>query len=123
MTRAAGLLCVCLSLVCGPAFAADCWVPNIRLLDNQTVQGSMLVVGGKRCSIVMIRSPGPIYSVSLVTPPANGSVSIHGDRLVYSPRAKYLGEDHFVYAREGKDPENRPIKRPVEISVQVKERL
>jgi hypothetical protein len=39
------------------------------------------------------------------------------------PRAGNLGEDRFVYAREGKDLENRPIKRTVEISVQLKERL
>ena len=123
MTRAAGLLCVCLSFVSGPAFAMDCWVPDIRTLDNQTVQGNMFVVSGKRCSIVMLRSPGPIQGVSLVAPPSHGNVLVQGGRLIYTPRSGYLGEDRFVYAREGKDLENRPIKRTVEISVQVKEHL
>jgi hypothetical protein len=60
----------------------------------------------------------------LLVAPANiGRVSIQGGRLVYMLRAGYLGEDCFVYAREGKDLENRPIKRTVEISVQLKERL
>jgi hypothetical protein len=98
-------------------------VPNIRPLDNQTVQGNMFVVSGKRCSIVLVRSPGPVDRVSLVSRPTNGSVLVQGGRLIYTPRSGYLGEDRFVYAREGKDPENRQIKRTVEISVQVKERL
>ena len=123
MIRAVGLLCVWLSVGCGSALAADCWVPDIRTLDNQTVQGNMFVVSGKRCSIVMIRSPGPIQSLSLVASPSHGNVLVQGGRLIYTPRSGYLGEDHFTYAREGKDLENRPIKRTVEISVQVKERL
>ncbi len=37
-------------------------------------------------------------SVTIVTPPAHGTLVVHGDgRLTYSPNANYLGEDSFTY--------------------------
>ena len=67
MIRFAGLTCLLLSVLSGPALAASCVVPFIRTLDNQTVTGTMYVVSGKRCSIILQRSAGPIHGVKLVS--------------------------------------------------------
>jgi hypothetical protein len=123
MIKAVGGLCVWLSIVCSPAFATTCWVPRERPLANQTVQRDMLVVSGKRCSLALILSQGPMYSVRLIAPPSNGRASIRGSRITYVSRPGYLGEDHFIFAREGADPTNRPATWTIEMKVQVKERL
>ena len=83
MTRAAGTLCVWLTIFCSPALATSCWVPAARTLANQTVQRDMFVVSGKPCSLVVFRSPGPMPSVRLVAPPRSGRISIRGDRITY----------------------------------------
>src|SRR5262245_29424371 len=55
MIRFAGrLICLLLSLFSGPSLARSCIVPFIRTVDNQTVNGTMHVVSGKRCSIVLL---------------------------------------------------------------------
>ena len=123
MIRVAGLLCILLSVLSGPALAASCVVPYIRTLDNQTVNGTMYAVSGKQCSIGLTRSSGPIHSVKLVSRPSNGSVSIDGGRVVYVSSAGYVGVDHFTYARQGLNALNRPITRTVVVNVKVSARL
>ncbi|MGY8683554.1 Ig-like domain-containing protein [Bradyrhizobium sp. UFLA05-153] len=123
MIRFAGLLCLLLSVLTGPALAGTCVVPYIRTLDNQTVNGTMYVVSGKRCSIALQRSAGPIHSVKLVSRPSNGSVSINGGQVVYVSSAGYVGDDHFTYARQGLNALNQPITRTVEVTVKVSARL
>jgi hypothetical protein len=123
MFRAAVVLCVWLSFVCTPAFATSCWTPTTRILANQTVQRDMFLVSGKRCSLVVLRSLGPIYSARLIAPPRSGRVSIRGGRITYVSRPGYLGDDHFMFAREGTDPMNRPVTWTIEMNVHVKERL
>ena len=101
------------------AEARNCAVPTIRTLDNQTVQGTMYAVSGRRCSIVVARSPGPIYTTRLVAQAKNGRVSVSGNRIVYPSKPGYSGDDSFVYARQGLDTINRPITRTVEVNVKV----
>jgi hypothetical protein len=119
MIRLAGLLCLLLLLVSGPASAGSCVVPFIRTLDNQTVTGTMYVASGKRCSIILQHSAGPMHSAKLVSRPNKGSVSINGGRVVYVSSAGYVGEDHFTYARQGLNALNQPITRTVEVNVRV----
>ena len=123
MIRTTGLLCLFLSGLSGPALAGTCVVPNIRTLDNQTVNGTMYVVSGKRCSIVLIRSAGPIHSANLVARPSNGSASISGGRVVYVSRPGYVGDDHFSYARQGMNALNQPVTRTVDVNVKVSAKL
>jgi hypothetical protein len=118
MIRFPGVCCFWLLAASDAALAASgCIVPNIRTLDNQTVQGTMYAASGKRCSIVVNRSAGPVYTTRLVTQARNGSVSVSGQRVVYVSRPGYAGNDHFVYARSGMDGANRPTTRTVEVSV------
>jgi hypothetical protein len=115
-----GIFCFWLLAISGPALASSsCAVPNIRTLDNQTVYGTMYAVSGKRCSITLLRTGGPIQSTRLVAQANNGSVSVSGNRVIYVSRSGYAGDDHFVYARQGMDMMNRPITRTVDVSVKV----
>jgi hypothetical protein len=123
MIRAAGVLCIWLSIVCSPAFAATCWLPPMRPLPDQTIQRDMLVVSGKRCSLVVILSPGPMPSVRLIAPPRSGRVSIRGGRITYAARPGYVGDDHFIFAREGINAMYRRVTWTVEMNVLVKKRL
>ena len=79
----------------------------------------MYAVSGRRCSITLLRSRGPIFTARLVAQAKNGSVSISGHRVIYVSRPGYAGDDRFVYARHGMDSVNRPISRTVEVSVKV----
>ena len=113
------MLCFWLLVLSGPALAAPCIVPFIRTLDNQTVQGNMYATSGKRCSIILLRSPGPIHSTRLVGQASHGHVSVEGNRVVYVSSPGYTGEDRFAYAKEGFDRLNTPITRTVEVTVRV----
>ena len=119
MIRLFGIFLFCVLAAPDAALASSCVVPFIRTLDNQTVQGTMYTASGRRCSITLLRSRGPIYTARLVAPPNNGSVSISGNRVIYVSRSGYAGGDHFVYARYGMDSLNRPISRTVEVNVKV----
>ena len=79
----------------------------------------MYAASGRRCSITMLRSYGPIYTTRLVAQAKNGSVSLSGNQLVYVSRPGYVGDDHFVYVRQGTDTVNRPISRTIEVTVKV----
>ena len=123
MIRFAGLICLLLSLFSGPALARSCIVPFIRTVDNQTVNGTMHVVSGKRCSIVLLRSAGPILSTKVISRPSNGNVSINGGRVVYVSTARYIGDDHFTYIRQGLNVVNQPITRTINVKVKVLSQL
>ena len=122
MIRTTGFLCFWLLAISGPALASPCVVPFIRTLDNQTVQGNMYASSGKRCSIILVRSRGPILSTRLVAQASHGNVSVQGNRVVYVSSPGYAGEDHFAYAKQGFDALNRPITRTVEVTVRVAEK-
>jgi len=79
----------------------------------------MYAVSGLQCSIILRRSPGPVYTTRLLAPPKNGRVSISGNRIVYISTRGYSGDDRFVYVRQGLDTINRPISRTVEVNVKV----
>jgi hypothetical protein len=113
------ILCFSLLTISSPALARTCIVPRFSILDNQIVSGTMYAVSAKPCSVILLQSRGPTYSARVITPPKNGSVAIKGPRIVYVSRPGYVGEDWFVYAREGMDPVNRPVTRTVEMSVKV----
>ena len=123
MIRIIGILCLWLLALSGPALAGTCVVPYIPTLDNQTVVGTMYAVSGKRCSIVSLRSPGPVHSAHLVARPSNGSVSINGGSVVYVSRPGFVGEDRFSYARKGLNALNQPVTRTVDVNVKVSARL
>jgi len=119
MTKAIALAVLMLFGV-GVDAALACSVPFIRTFDNQTVTGTMTLKAGKRCSIRLRRSPGPIFSAEIVQRPANGRVSVEaGNRVMYVPRAGFTGRDSFTYARRGLDTANRPIVRTVQVAVTV----
>jgi hypothetical protein len=123
MIRAAGLLCICLSVVCSPAFATNCWVPKTPLSTGNAYQRNMFVVSGKSCSLVLLNTPGPMRGVRLIAPPASGRVVISGQPITYVSHQGYLGNDHFVFVREGMDADNRSATWTIDMSVEVKERL
>jgi hypothetical protein len=120
MIRTVGIFCFWLLAISGPALASSqCIVPLIHTLDNQTVQGTMYAASGKRCSIILLRSGGPIHTTRLVAQASHGSVSVVGNQIVYVSRPGYAGDDHFVYVKQGFDTANRPIARTVEVNVKV----
>jgi hypothetical protein len=123
MIKSLAIACLSLLVMSSSALASSCIVPFIKTLDNQTVFGTMYAVSGKSCGIVLIRSPGPIHGAGLVTRPSNGRVSIGGGRVAYTSRPGYVGDDRFVYARQGFDALNRPVTRTVDVTVKVTSRL
>jgi hypothetical protein len=117
-----GLLGVLGAVVCSPALAASCAVPFYRTYYNQTARGNMFVVTGKRCAVIF-KSPGPTFGARVLEQPAHGRVAIRGPQIVYFSNPGYLGEDRFMFARDGLDTLNRPQTRTVEMHVQVSDRL
>lgn len=99
--------------------ALACRVPFIRTLDNQTVTGHMFATSGRRCSIIVAHTRGPIFSSSLVSNARNGTVTVSGGRVIYASRAGFVGDDEFTYARRGLNERNEPIVRTVSVSVKV----
>jgi hypothetical protein len=123
MFRAIGLSCVLLAGLGSQAVAANCAVPPYRTLGNQTVQGNMFVVSGKRCGVISLRTAGPTFGSRVLQQPAHGRVSIEGRRVVYVSRPGYFGEDRFVFARDGLDTRNKPRTNTIEMHVQVSRHL
>jgi hypothetical protein len=124
MIRVAGALCAWLTIFCNPAFAAArCWLPPMAILANQTTQRDMLVVSGKPCSLVVVRSTGPMYTAHLIAAPSSGHVSIQGARVTYVSRSGYVGDDHFIFSREGINGMNQRATWTVEMNVHVRDRL
>lgn len=106
-----------ISMAAEPALA--CWVPWVRTYHNQTVDNTMSVQSGKRCSIVF-RSSGPTESHSIAQAPKNGTLSVGSiGRLTYRSRPGFVGNDSFVYVRRGRDMQNNPSVRTVRIAVTV----
>jgi hypothetical protein len=105
-------------LLSAPA-ALACRVPSIRTLDNQTVTGTMFAASGRRCSIIVRNSRGPIFSAALVSSPRNGTVAVAGGRVTYTSRAGFVGDDEFTYARRGLNSRNEPIVKTVNVTVKV----
>jgi hypothetical protein len=89
-------------------------------LAGQTVDDFMTVKSGRRCSIVMLTSRGPMPTTRIVAPPAHCSAYIEaGNRIVYRSRPGYVNSDSFSYARGGMDALNKSITRTVQIGVTV----
>ena len=98
---------------------ARCVVPYIRSFDNQTVQGVMYADSGKRCSIVLKNSTGPMEGMHIVSKASHGTVTASGHQLSYVSKAGYAGEDHFTFADIGRDTLNQPTTKTVEVTVTV----
>ena len=111
---AAALCCLSVS-----AQAQNCHVPYIRTLENQTVDGYMTVKAGKRCSIVLRNSSGPVQTTRIIGGPSAGVATARGMRITYVPRPGYTGSDRFAYARAGQDRYGRPTVRTVNVNVSV----
>jgi hypothetical protein len=120
MIRIAGVVCLFLSAFSETALARTCYFPSIRTLDNQTVNGTMWAFSGKRCSVSLGRSRGPIFSTRLIERPNHGSASVKGNRVIYLSRPGYVGEDRLVYARYGMDMINQPVTRTIILTVKVR---
>jgi Bacterial Ig domain len=101
-----------------PSAAANCF-PSVRTFHDQTVDGTMTVRSGKRCSI-SFRSSGPTETTVIIQRPSSGSVSISGGgKVVYQARKGFVGNDTFTYARRGRDTRNNPSDRQVRVRVTV----
>ncbi|MGJ4949437.1 Ig-like domain-containing protein [Bradyrhizobium sp. HKCCYLS20291] len=83
----------------------------------------MMVISGKRCSMVLVRSGGPTFTAQVLEPPSHGRAVVRGLRVTYVSHPNYIGEDHFVYAWKGLDMINRPRTSTVEMRVQVSQKL
>jgi hypothetical protein len=101
------------------AHAQNCHVPVISTPDNQTVEGRMTVKAGKRCSIFLRNSLGPVEATTVVSRPAAGSATVSGTRITYLPKAGYTGSDRFTYARTGQDRYGRRSVKTVNMNVRV----
>ncbi|MGJ4949436.1 Ig-like domain-containing protein [Bradyrhizobium sp. HKCCYLS20291] len=123
MMKLAVLSCVLTVALSAGARAADCVVPSIRTLENQTVQGHMYAKTGRRCSIMVLGSRGPMVSVRLLSSPSHGAATVQGQHVVYRSSPGFVGEDHFAYVRHGADALNRPVTKGVEVTVHVSEQL
>ncbi|GLH77991.1 hypothetical protein SSBR45G_28990 [Bradyrhizobium sp. SSBR45G] len=123
MIKIATLSFIMLVTFSAGASAADCVVPPIRTLENQTVQGHMYAKPGKRCSITVLGSRGPMYSARLLAAPSHGAVAVRGHHVVYVSKPDFVGEDHFAYVRQGADALNRPVTKGVEVTVHVGQQL
>jgi Big-like domain-containing protein len=106
-----------ISLAAEPALA--CWVPWVRTFHDQTVDNTMTVQSGKRCSIIF-RSSGPTETHAIIQSPKHGTVQVGSiGRLTYRSQAGFVGSDSFVYVRRGRDTRNNPSVRTVRIAVTV----
>lgn len=123
MIKAIGAACVILAVLGSEAWAANCDGRRFPTLNNQTVPGWLYAVSGKRCSINVARSKGPVFGAKLVSPPSHGTASIRGTRVFYVSRPGFIGEDHFSFALIGQDMLNNPITRTVDMTVQVSDHL
>ena len=101
------------------AQAQNCHVPYIRTLENQTVDGYMTVKAGKRCSIVLRNSSGPVETTRITGGPSAGVATARGTRVTYIARSGYTGPDRFAYARTGQDRYGRSTVRTVNVNVRV----
>jgi hypothetical protein len=97
----------------------NCSVPPIRTLENQTVNGTMTVKAGTRCSIILRSSSGPMETTSIVAQSSHGALRVSGNSVFYQPRKGFVGNDAFTYARSGLDTRNNKVKRTVSIAVEV----
>jgi len=123
MIKRAVLSCVLTMAFSAGASAADCLVPSIRTLENQTVQGHMYAKTGKHCSIIVLGSRGPMFGVRVLSSPGHGVVAVQGQQIVYRSSPGYVGEDHFAYVRQGADALNRPVTKGVDVTVHVSQQL
>jgi hypothetical protein len=110
-------------MLCSPAFAVSCWVPVVQPVPGEIIQRDMFIVSGKRCTMVVGRSLGPMYGVRLIAPPGNGRISTGSGRITYMSREGYFGDDRFVFARDGIDSMNKPMTWTIDMHVHVKQRL
>ena len=111
-------LCV-LSSIASASAAPQCSVPYIRLLGNQAVPGTMYASSGRPCSVVLLHSSGPIVTTEIVQKANNGSVVLSGNRLTYTSRPGFVGDDRFTYARHGQSGANQPMVWTVDMTVHV----
>jgi hypothetical protein len=123
MIKCAVLSCVLTMAFSAAASAANCVVPSIRTLENQTVQGHMYAKTGKHCSIIVLGSRGPMTGARVLSSPAHGTVGVQGQHIVYRSSPGFVGEDHFSYVRQGADSLNRPVTKGVEVTVHVSQQL
>jgi hypothetical protein len=107
-------------VACSAEANARCSVPYIRTVENQTVQGRMTADSGKPCPIRFKHSSGPTFNVEIVKRPASGTLRIvEMQRIIYTSRASFVGQDAFVFARRGLTKVGVPTVRTIEVSVTV----
>ena len=99
--------------------ARNCYVPNFRVVDNQTGHGHMIVKSGARCSIARLSSTGPVTATRIVSRPMYGVASTRGAHIFYASRRGYVGPDRFTFQGSGQDRWGRSMVRTVNVHVQV----
>jgi hypothetical protein len=111
---------IVLLFACSAEANARCSVPYIRTVENQTVQGRMTADSGKPCPIRFKHSSGPTFNVEIVQRPPSGSLRIvEMQRIIYTSRPGFVGQDAFVFARRGLTKVGIPTVRTIEVSVTV----
>jgi hypothetical protein len=93
--------------------------PNLQDARQSDGDRPHVCENGRPCSIIIAHTAGPIFTASLVGNASNGTVAVTGQRVVYTSRAGFVGDDRFTYARRGLNTRNEPIVRTVNVRVNV----
>ena len=118
IARSLGL--IVLLVACSAEANARCSVPYIKTVENQTVQGRMTADSGKPCPIRFKHSSGPTFNVEIVQRPASGTLRVvEMQRIIYTSRPGFVGQDAFVFARRGLTKVGVSTVRTIEVSVTV----
>jgi hypothetical protein len=111
---------VILLIACSAEAKARCSVPYIKTVENQTVQGRMMADSGKPCPIRFKHSSGPTFNVEIVQRPSSGTLRVvEMQRIIYTSRPGFVGQDAFVFARRGLTKVGVSTVRTIEVSVTV----
>ena len=82
---------------------AACHVPRWQFKWGVEMSAYMIMDGTLcRTSVSQVWNTSEIHSVTIASPPRNGSASAASRGVTYRPRAGFKGEDSFVFAIVGR---------------------
>jgi Big-like domain-containing protein len=109
-------------LLCGLGGQAEaaCAVPDWRFVWDVETNAYMTTDGG-RCSLVFRRAfrTSEVHSIGMATAPRNGSATVSGNSVFYTPRSGFKGDDSFVFAINGKR-NGSAVRATVKVNVTVR---
>jgi hypothetical protein len=111
-------------LIAGTAFshaASHCTVPFVKFIPGVTNTGYMWVKSGKSCKITVSNSlGGATQGPEVKQKPSNGTLTVSGLGLTYTPKAGFVGKDRFEYLRHNLDHRtNKPVSGGIIVEVTV----